>query len=176
MQLYTYHHRVVTVPINRDWLLWVADYMRRAVEKSDGDPRFLKRVRNLRAHKLCSIAYAQHFGLMEQWRERHEPVAIWPPREDFNHAGLRVKLIPVSANEDKGEFGPKLVGRIWGNDYDRKHDRYVLACWYPPYVDIIGWASHDMLDNYQRISNYGTKTYDLQEIATKPMSRFLEGT
>lgn len=174
MQLYTYHHRVVTVPIDRQWLSWVTEYMRRAVQKAQGDPRFFKRMRGLKAHKLCSIAYAQYFGLMDQWQANHEPVSIWPPREDFVQNGLKIKLVAVSANEQSGDFGPHLVGRVWGNDYKRHHDRYVLSCWYPPFVDLIGWVDHETLANYQRVSNFGTESYDLQEIVTRPMAQILE--
>lgn len=176
MPLYTYHHRVVTIPIDHYWLCWVTDWLLRASKKAENDPRFIKRSRQLKAHKLCAAAYAQQYDLMPQWHDLHEPINVWPPRDDFSHGGLKIKIIPVLANEQAGEFGPHLVGRVWANDYKRHHNRYVLGCWYPPFVDLIGWLGHEELANYQRISNYGTESYDLQEIATKPMATLLERT
>lgn len=173
MALYTYHHRVVTIAIDRQWLMWVNDYLLKAAAKSGNDPRFLRRLKQFKAHKICSAAYAQHYALMDQWQDHHQPINIWPPRDDFTQEGKRIKLVCVSANEQAGEFGPHLMGRIWDSDYKRKHDRYVLACWYPPFVDLIGWLAHDELENYQRVSNFGGQSYDLQEIVTHPMGTML---
>jgi hypothetical protein len=160
--LYTYHHKPETVLIEPKWLEWVNQYI--ADSLAVAGPVVKKYERQIKAHKLATIAFAQRFGLHDQWERKQTKPSAWPPWVDFDVSDHKLRIVAVPANDES--FGYRLTGKVWTREFNSEaHTLYVLAAWWAPYLDIIGWLTRDELTNFP--APWG---YSLQEPATKPMS------
>ena len=76
----------------------------------------------------------------------------------------RSRVVAVAASEDRS-FGATLSGRVWENDFSRgRCSDYVLASWFPPYVDLVGWLSRSELESFRE-----RNAYAIQEVSVHPM-------
>jgi hypothetical protein len=160
--LYTYHHKPETVLIEAGWLEWVNQYI--ADSLATAGPAVRKNERQIRAHKLGTIAFAQRFGLHDQWERKQTKPSAWPPWVDFEVGDHSIRIVSVAANAE--EFGYRATGKVWNREYSSgRHSLYVLTVWWAPYLDIVGWLKREDLENFP--APWG---YSLQEPAVRPMS------
>lgn len=152
------------------WIEWAADYVKEAFKDSDyKDISWI--IRQYEAYKLACCAFAYRFNKQKEWETRHAKVSTWPPYHDFTIKDQTARIVAVSAIEGK-QFGYSVIGKVWGRDYDKKHDVYILASVYVPYVDFIGWLGRDSLEQYKR-EHTKSVSYDLQEAVVRPMSELV---
>lgn len=170
MALKTYRHPVQTYLILPDQLLWAQRYVAAALEvarQQGKEPKNVKsRSRQLKLHQLCCTAFAATYGLQEQFLDLHaQRLSIWPPDVDFFVDDKRIRIVGVSADETHS-FGATLSGKVWENDFARgKATHYILASWFPPYVDFVGWLAREDLVHMKERS-----WYSVQEANVRPMS------
>lgn len=129
---------------------------------------------SLELHKLACLAFAHHYGKGREWLAYHEKVSSWTPNVDFTVGDQKCRIIPVRLNPSSKNtcFGYKTIGKVWERDYQKGHDVYILVGVYVPYVDFIGWIGRESLGNFRR-AHANTNSYDIQEVATRPMSELL---
>ncbi len=164
MSLYIYHNRPISVTIPPDVFEWMGQYVNTSAAMSKSTSTEWV-ARQLKHHRLAAWAFARHFHLEDQWKARHTKPSPWNPWTDFSLHGQKIRIVGVGLDETR-DFGFKACGRVWRGDYERtNNDVYVLAGWYAPYVDLIGWVGRDTLKDYDR-----SKYFDLQEPVTRPMS------
>ena len=168
MTLRTYHFPVETYQVTPDELEWVEWYTGQAINAALADGREVKEPRKksryIKAHKLCCLAFANIFGLQDQWESRHTKISMWPPKTDFSGHGHKLR-ITSSPLDEAYNFGSRAKGRVWDNDFNSALTGFILAGWFPPYVDIIGWLPRDDLRLF-RTKNW----YVLSEPVCKPIS------
>lgn len=161
-----YRNQPHSVLMSHEDLMWVHWYVAEALKTGEvNDAK--KKGTYLRANKLCCLAFARVYGLMSQWKEKHSEVSLWSPYVDFRGAGHKLRIVGVPANESGKwkSFGSTLSARVWDRDFQKGHTGYVLACWFPPYVDIVGWMTRTDLLPYRE------KTwYRMEESIVRPMS------
>lgn len=169
MALKTYRHPVDTYLILPDQLLWAQRYASAAIEQArrqGKEPKNVKsRTRQLRLHQLCCTAFAAMYGLQQQFLDLHVQLSVWPPNVDFFVGDKKIRIVGVAADESQS-FGATLNGKIWENDFARgKTTHYVLASWFPPYLDFVGWLPReDLVHDKER------SWYTIRETTVKPMS------
>lgn len=154
--------------VSAEQLKWTDEYTNAALHQAIADGKEIKnpksRAKGIRTHKLACIAFAGLYGMTDQWGV-HGKVSMWKPNVDFEFAGHKIRIACASANEG-WNFGSTLSERIWENDFDRgNHTGYILAAWFPPYIDFVGWLPRDQL-----ILSKERSWYKLQESTVWPMS------
>jgi hypothetical protein len=156
MTLRTYHQPVLTYQVTPEELEWVEWFASSAIAKAVSEGKEIqfprKKARYIKAHKLCCLGFAKLFGLDDQWK-RHERISMWPPDTDFSGHGHKLRIVGVPLDE-KYNFGSRTRGRVWDNDFNSGLTGFVLAGWFPPYVDVIGWLPHDDLRLFRSKSWY----------------------
>lgn len=163
--LRTYRHHVPSVLMTHEDMMWVSWYVHQAISTSKKELKNPKsKAEYLKAAKLCALGFARYYDLMDSWRAKQKRVSLWPPNIDFQTAGHKIRIIAVPARES-GAFGANLFGKIWEKDYDRGHTVYVLSCWYPPYVDLVGWLPRDELKSLKT-----QWWFQLEESVVRPMN------
>lgn len=104
-------------------------------------------------------------GIQEQFNKIQVPLSIWPPYVDFEIGGHKVKVVGVGADETRN-FGSTLNGRVWSNELEKTRcTAFVLASWFPPYVDIVGWLTRERLAT-MREHNW----FVIQEAVVEPIT------
>jgi len=157
--LYAYSKIPINVLMSHEDVLWCTWYVNEVAKiNPKARPDFLE------AQKMCALGFARAYGLMDEWKHKHSKINIYPPFFDFEGHGHKLRIISVPMREDRN-LGTELRGRVFDKDYARGHTGYVLAGWYPPYVDIVGWMPRDEVIKYK-----GKWWYELEESACKPMS------
>ena len=144
-----YGHPVVRVEMKPSDVDGVARWLQRALAEVTDPVQRKRRSRELKPHKLCCLAFARAYGLIDQW-EIHQKESIWKPWVDFEVGRKKIRIVSV-ASFDAGKqpcFGRRLVGFVTNKDFERKHDAYVLCSWYAPWVDIVGWIDRESLAAY----------------------------
>lgn len=169
MALKTYRHPAETYLILPDQLLWAQRYVSAAIDqaRSQGkEPKNVKsRSRQRKLHQLCCTAFAATYGLQDQFLDLHTKLSVWAPDVDFFVDEKKIRIVGVSADEST-TFGATLAGKIWENDFSRgRTTHFVLASWFPPYVDFVGWMTReDLVHEKERI------WYTIREASVRPMS------
>ncbi len=160
--LYTYKHRPIQIQVKPEWIDWTYQYI--ADLRDQEGPDVERRARDLKAYKLATIAFASAYGLMDQWEKKQQKLSIWPAWVDFEVGGEKIRVVSVVGEEEK-QFGYKVTGKVWRREYESEsHSLYVLAVWWAPYVDFLGWITRTELPNFP--APWG---YSLQEPAVYPM-------
>lgn len=151
MSLRTYRHAVPFHVMSPQDVLWVVHYAHEALQAAERrkpvkNPK--SKVDYLKAQKLSCLAFARHYGLGDQWTRHHQRLSLYPPDVDFKVAGHTIRIVAAPAREGNA-FGANLAGRLWEKDFERGHSLYVLAAWYPPYVDLVGWLPREEVKAYK---------------------------
>jgi hypothetical protein len=166
--LYTYHNKPISITADPKWLDWVQQYLADSLEQHGGIIK--RRERDLKAYKLATIAFALRYGLMEQWEKKQLKPSPWPAWVDFEVGDHKIRVVAVSGDVQGNktqlpQFGYRVNGRVWKREYESgNHTLYVLAVWWAPFVDLIGWLTREELTNFPAPWGYG-----LQEPAVHPM-------
>lgn len=155
-------------------LLWVNRYVAAAMDQARAqgkEPKNPKsRSRQVRTHKICCLAFASLYGLQDQFNEMHSPLSLWTPNVDFIFRGRNLRIVAVAADESH-TFGATLNGKVWDNDFSRARcNAYLLASWFPPYVDFVGWLAREELATMKERS-----WYTIQEATVRPVGELLGG-
>jgi len=167
MPLRTYHVRTDSYLVSPQELEWAESYTQAAIAAELNKGKEVKnpksKAKYLRAQKLAVLAFARLYGYDDQL-EKHMKVSIWSPDWDFVFGGnkLRIACTPL---DERFCFGASASSRIWENDYMRGHTGYVLAGWFCPYVDFIGWLPRDELRAFKE-----KQWYNLMEPTVRPIS------
>jgi hypothetical protein len=169
MALKTYRNPAQSYLILPDQLLWSQRYVSAAIDaarRAGKEPRNVKSSgRRLKLHQLCCIAFAATYGLQEQFVQQHTKMKVWPPDTDFVIGDKHIRIVGVAAMEAKN-FGATLSGRIWDNDFNKgRNTHYVLASWFPPYVDLVGWMSREDLIHMKERNWYTIQEANLRAMA-----------
>lgn len=168
--LSTYRHPVDTYLVSPEQLLWVNRYVAAAMDNARAEGKEPKnpkgRSRQLRIHKVCCLAFASMYNLSEQFSRVHSPLSLWPPFVDFGFRGKNIRIVSVAADESYS-FGATLTGRVWENDVSRgRCDTFVLASWFPPYVDFVGWVNREDIATMQERNWYTIQEPNVRAIST----------
>lgn len=166
MTLRTYHHRVESYLVSPQELEWAESYAQAAIAAAIEQGKEIKnpksKAKYLKAQKLAILAFARLFGKDDQL-EKHMKTSIWSPDIDFAFSGNKIRIACTPLDE-RFCFGSSASSRVWENDFMRGHTGYVLAGWYCPYVDFIGWMPRDELRAFKE-----KQWFNLMEPSVRPM-------
>jgi len=166
MPLRTYHVRVDSYLVSPEELEWVETYAQQAIAAEIAKGKEIKnpksKAKYLKAYKLGILAFARLYGLDNQL-EKHLKLSVWNNDTDFQFSGNRLRIATTPLDE-RFCFGSSASSRVWEKDYFKGHTGYVLAGWFCPYVDVIGWLPRDELRAFKE-----KQWFSLQEPAVRPI-------
>lgn len=170
MTLRTYPHPVKTYLVTPAELNWVYGYVAAAAALSQGKMapgKAKQRGKYTAAYKLGCIAFARLFNLSDQLGRHVEKVSSWSLDYDFVMGKLKIRVVTTPLSEDFA-FGPNVSARVWEHDMNKPASIYVLAGWFCPWVDIIGWTTREKLRTYKEKNYYNLTTMNVTPMNDMP--------
>lgn len=175
LEVRTYGHPVVSCMMTGKDVLWASEMALRAACSEPKDERSQKgAARRGMVSLLCGLAFARNYGLVPEWQkavvsaQRKAAHAFsFSTTTNFTIRGVKVRLV-CTALKESGKypnFGHRTSASVSLKEFERgRTEFYILAGWYAPYIDLIGWVTPDEIKPYQTMWGYR-----IEESMTHPM-------
>jgi hypothetical protein len=105
-----------------------------------------KRIRDAEQRVLSSLAFANAYDLIDQFKIKQPKDFRWDSYHDYEVGNHKIKLINVTISERWGNTGPNTVVRLSKRTLERsKADVFVACAFSIPTVSFLGWFDREGL-------------------------------